>query len=398
MLVCALAPGPAAAQYPVPGPRGVGPQELQAPRRAPLTFTPSITVAEEYNDNIFLDNRNRESDFITTFTPGFSLNAASETYDIAASYYFTSELYAKNSNLSHAFDRHALSLDALYRVDPRTTLTLTDTFTFDTNTNVVSAEGVATGRDRAWGNSLALGASWQADPRTTLHGGVAWSVLRFQREDLIDSDVYRADVGVDRTLTPRLSGSLSYEFDFFDIEQQDNVYAHIPRAGVTYRFTPTLTGALSAGPIIEIPENGDTRITPAVSASLRQRLAWGAVGLTYDRALGTAGGLGGPTENQTIGAYLEVTTVLKGLTLDVNPRYSIVESAFGNAIDVDGFTMPVTATYRFTPWLAVVGSYIFFHQRSDSTVTTTTGTALANDVDQNRLWLGVQLGYPIRFE
>ena len=37
-------------------------------------------------------------------------------------------------------------------------------------------------------------------------------------------------------------------------------------------------------------------------------------------------------------------------------------------------------------------------ERSDSTLVTTSGTALANDADQNRVFFGVQFGYPIRFD
>jgi hypothetical protein len=65
---------------------------------------------------------------------------------------------------------------------------------------------------------------------------------------------------------------------------------------------------------------------------------------------------------------------------------------------VRSFTLPLSATYRFTPWLALVASYILFHQRSDSTLITPAGTPVANDVDQNRLSVGLTIGYPIRFD
>lgn len=398
VLVCALglAAGPAGAQT-IPF-RRLPEAELEQPRRAPLTFTPSVTIAEEYNDNIFLNNANRQSDFITTITPGVSVDAASPTYRLLGSYFFTAEIYAKESDRSHAFDRHNLALDALYRLDPRTTFTLTDTFTLDTNTNVVGTSDVATGRDRAWSNALGLGASWVADPRTTLRGGLTWRIQRYDSTALIDSDVYRLTVGVDRALTPRLTGAASYELALFDIDRQDDVVAHMPRLGVTYRFTPTLTGSLAAGPIFEVPEDGDTRLTAGVTAFLRQRMRWGTVGVFYDRGLGTAGGLGGTTVNQAIGGIVEVRTWLRGLTVDFGPRYSMVDSSVGSAIEVDSFTLPLSATYQLTPWAALVATYQFFRQRSDSVVVTSSGTAVAADADQNRVWVGIQVGYPFRVD
>src|SRR5437879_2183989 len=36
----------------------------------PFNVTPTLSIREEYNDNVFLDNRNRRADFISALTPG----------------------------------------------------------------------------------------------------------------------------------------------------------------------------------------------------------------------------------------------------------------------------------------------------------------------------------------
>src|SRR5712692_11606615 len=67
---------PGTATEPAPGPPSLPiaayPLELlgllaPAAQRGPVTLTPSISVSEEYNDNIFANNRNRH--FITSFSP-----------------------------------------------------------------------------------------------------------------------------------------------------------------------------------------------------------------------------------------------------------------------------------------------------------------------------------------
>ena len=80
-LVACLSPGLAAAQ-PVPIAPQFGapsptqdPQKLQLPLRAPITLLPSITISEEYNDNILLDNRNRQWDLITGITPAINFKS-----------------------------------------------------------------------------------------------------------------------------------------------------------------------------------------------------------------------------------------------------------------------------------------------------------------------------------
>ncbi|HEU4370465.1 MAG TPA: hypothetical protein VFV05_19765 [Methylomirabilota bacterium] len=396
-----LVVAPAAAQFPLPLPGqapALDPQQLQEPRRVPFTLTPSITITEEFNDNIFIDNNRREWDFITGFTPGLAITFEDATRRLNLAYSFTAEVFARETDESHAFDRQSFVGEAAWRVDPRLTLTLADTFAFSTDTNQVAAEGVSTGRDRAWSNTLTGGAAWQFDRLTGLRGGLGWTVERFDNSEARDSDVYRADVALDRRLTARLTGSVGYEFAYFDIDREERTTVHTPRGGVAWEATPTITLSLNAGPAFELKEDRGTRVTPAVAAGYRQRLPIGAWGLSYDRSIGTAGGLGGTTDNQLISAFLDVTTLARGLTVQVTPRYAIVESPRDDSIDVRSFTLGLHAIYRITPVIALVAGYQFFRQRSDSTVVTTAGTGLATDADQNRVFVGIQFGYPIRFD
>jgi hypothetical protein len=191
---------------------------------------------------------------------------------------------------------------------------------------------------------------------------------------------------------------VAYEFGYFDIAREESVTTHTPRLGVSWRATDTITLALSGGPTVERSASGDTRLTPAVTASYGQRVWFGTVGVTYDRSVGTASGLGGPTDNDLIGAYVNVTTLMRGLTVQFLPRYSIVKSPDSDRIDIKSFTAPLQITYRLTDWVAIVAGYQFFHQRSDSTALSTIGTPIANDADQNRVFVGVTFGYPIRFD
>jgi len=380
--------------------RPADPQPLEGPRLAPLVLRPTLTLEEEYNDNVLLNNNDKRWDFITRFTPGLALEVEQPVYRLSAAYSFSAEIFAREPGLTHVFDQHRFILDGLYRVSPPLTLNLSDTFSLTTNTNLLAAEGVATGRSRGYSNALSGGAAWQFDPRTTLRGGASWTVLRFERRELRGSDVYRANVDVDRALTRRLNVTLGYEFGFLDVEREENLTTHTPRLGLTYRFTETLTGSVVGGPTFEVSDR-DNRVTPTVSASLRQRLKWGFLSADYSRTLGTAAGLGGPTINQSVGASAQLATLTKGLTVEFGPRYSIVESQDDrnpDRIDVKSLSLPLSATYRFTRWLALVASYQFFHQRSDSRITDVAGASLANDVDQNRISIGLQFGYPIRFD
>src|SRR5205823_5758592 len=130
-LVACLSPGLAAAQ-PVPiapqfgAPSPQDPQKLQFPLRAPITLLPSITISEEYNDNVLLDNRNRQWDLITGITPAINFIWESRTHRLLAGYNFTSELYLRDPTRDNAFNTQNFTLDSMWRVTEQLTLTLTD--------------------------------------------------------------------------------------------------------------------------------------------------------------------------------------------------------------------------------------------------------------------------------
>ncbi|MBI4638146.1 MAG: hypothetical protein HY727_17560 [Candidatus Rokubacteria bacterium] len=359
-----------------------------------MTLTPTVAVFEEYNDNILLNNLARRSDWVTGVTPGFTLAIEGGTYRLAGGYSFTAEAYARESSLSEVFSRQNLSLDGAYHPSRLLTLTLTDSFVASVNTNLVAPTSVATGRSRAWSNTVTPGAVWQLTPVTTLHLSGTHVAQRFERSDLAESDDYRASGALERRLTSRLSGTAGYQLAYLDVEGEPGVTTHTPRLGALYRFTETLTGFASAGPTFELGEGGRDRVTPAATASLRQELSFGSVAVDYDRAIGTAGGLGGTTDNEMVGGLLRITTVWKGLALELGPRYTSARSDDGR-IDVRTLTLILRSSYRLTTWMSVFAGYSFFQQRSASTSVSGSGLPLAGDIDQNRMSIGLQVGYPM---
>ena len=386
-------------QPPRPGERPPDPQQLQEPLRAPLTLTPTLTVTEEYNDNILIDNRDRRWDLITAITPGLGLNWESAVHRLAAAYSFTSEIYARTPEFNGAVNRQIFTLDSFYKIDPTLTVSLTDAFNYDNNTNTVNPQGISSGRNRSWGNTVVPGVAWRISEVWTARATASYAIQRYPDSNLQNSDIYRVETAVDRRITSRLTGTAGYEFDYLDIQPDDRSTVHTPRVGFTYQVTETIRVSANGGPAFQVRDGRLDRVTPVARASYAQRVFFGTIGVTFDRTLGTAGGLGGTTDNTSVGANVQVTTLAKGLLLSFAPTHAIAESPDGR-IDTRAITVPLQVTYRLTPWLALVGAYQFFHQRSSGTAagpTGQTGQSLAINADQNRIWLGLQFGYPITF-
>ena len=365
----------------------------EVPVRGPMVLYPTLTIGGEYNDNVFLTNEQKRSDFIASFTPAVRLALERSTYRWVAGYSFTAEKYLDNSELDNAVQRQDFFVTGFQRLSPQLTLTLSDTFVEDKNTNLVSPEEIAVGRRTSRSNAFAPGLTWQFAPETSLTASLTYTLQRFDGEGALDSDVYRLLADVHHDFTPRLTGIAGYEMRYLDVDGQFGISTHTARLGATYRFTPTIVGTLILGPTVRVSKE-ETGVTPYADASLTDLFSWGSASLYVNHYVGTAGGLGGTTENTSVGGIVQITTWLRDLVLEAAPRYSISKSVGGgNAIDVRSFSIDLRAAYRFTSWLAAVGGYRFFQQRSDSG-----STSLARDVDQNRLFFGVQFGYPIKFD
>ena len=74
---------------------------IYVPSFANYTITPSISIRETYNDNIFLEDSNEEDDFITTLSPNITLDySPNSKMDINLDYGFDFRFYSSHSDLN----------------------------------------------------------------------------------------------------------------------------------------------------------------------------------------------------------------------------------------------------------------------------------------------------------
>jgi hypothetical protein len=368
----------------------------ELPARGPVVVYPYLLLGVEYNDNIFLSNAQKKSDFIGTVTPGIQVVLESTTYRWSAGGSVTGEKYLDHDELDSTVQRYSFFVNGSHRLAPRFTLTLNEFFVEDKNTNLVGTDTavIAVGRRNARSNSFAPGFLWGFAPKTSLKVEAGYSLQRYDDPLAADSDIYRITTDILHEFSPRFTGIVGYEGRYLDVERQLGVTTHTLRLGASYRFTPFTTGTIVLGPTVRMTKHESPKLSPFVDAQLTTLFGWGSATAFASHSVGTAGGVGGTTENTSVGALLQVTSLVRDLVIEVGPRYSMSRSAGGgDAIDVRSITLDARVAYRFTSWFAGVAGYRFFQQRSDST-----GTTLAGDIDQNRVYVGAQFGYPFKFE
>ena len=95
---------------------------------AQVSFTPRVSVTEEYNDNVDLDRKGKKDDFITTVSPGATLEVLGPLSGIRLSYDPSYSFYADNDE----FDswRHNASGFIWHNFSRETRIDLADSFLY----------------------------------------------------------------------------------------------------------------------------------------------------------------------------------------------------------------------------------------------------------------------------
>jgi len=91
-------------------------------------LVPALAISEEFTDNFFLNNANKQSEFITGFTPSITLLANRLGSSWLPGFSNTSELYAEGEHRERCLRRQNLIAGMYYQPTPQLTFTVADTF------------------------------------------------------------------------------------------------------------------------------------------------------------------------------------------------------------------------------------------------------------------------------
>jgi len=154
------------------------------------TFTPRVSIDEQYDDNINLTKTNKQSDWITTVGPGFNLGIDSEHTKLHLDCFAGYSLYAKDSSLDTINAGSTLSLDQ--RLSSRFSVRASDSLV-RTDNPITTANGAVTNvaqkRQVSYANTGEAGLSYQFGPENTLTGGYR------NRYQYYTSDLYETSLG-----------------------------------------------------------------------------------------------------------------------------------------------------------------------------------------------------------
>ena len=282
-------------------------------------FHPFITVQEEYNNNIFLTNRHKKDDFITTASPGFRFSALEEkTYGIDLNFVAGFIFYAKNNNLNY-FSPSG-TLNGWYTLAPNLTFRIRDylirsdaareqVYNADAQPDQYLLSTVRGQQAIYIRNVVEPAVEYQFAKDASLSVLYRNNIYNVSGHDL------RFEDSMENTITPKFNYwfdirngvSLEYDLTFGDYERSADQlsqgvrtrYTHRfnprtsifgeyyfqnqnfdfpgvdynvqnPSLGIEYKFSPTFSGVAQLGYYWQNPDRGSGETGPSINLSLRK--------------------------------------------------------------------------------------------------------------------------------
>ena len=344
---------------------------------------PSFTLAEEFDDNVFVSTTDPKSDFITRLTPGLQLGYRSVPFTLLASGSIDAEIYANNSELSDAANRKRAALEVKYLPFRLLTVSLNVTY-FETNTpsELVPTTGLQLARTRATQLAIIPAATYQITSVDTATASYAF--FHDTLDGGLDNDTHRVKLGYARQLTALDTGFINYRLHVFENQGNPTTITNTPTLGWKRQLTPNTVLTLEGGPRVVSggPSFIDDTVEPEAHASLEHSFKLAKVALEYHRTEAIVVGRPGKVELESVSGSFEIEP-MRLLKLRFQPGYYRTFGGEDPTATVYGFLLG--ALYPIKSWLTARLDYRFAYQKQADT-----------SLPHNIVTLSLDFVYPVR--
>jgi hypothetical protein len=286
-----------------------------------LTLTPSLSLSERYDDNIFQDRTDEEDDFVTSVTPGVSLRyTPSLATELNLDYHTTFEFFAENENQHQITQRGTLRFTApllsFLSIELSDSLILTEE-PADRELPIEDVTGLRPvseqRRDRTLRNQAAVAFDIRLLSRWALGVSSRVFINDVDVPDELDELHYSAGAELgyitDIARDSRLSVGYDITFHTFSenppgdpsLEKAD-FETHSLMARFRHSLSPTLSGDVAVGYALVTSDDPalDGKTSPVASLRLIKTLRDGRAVLSYRRYFRSGGGEGGVVTADTL--------------------------------------------------------------------------------------------------
>ena len=215
-----------------------------------VEMTPRISVSQVYDDNIYLDSTNGESDNLTTVTPGINMRISSLHRSLSVDYSPAWVWYDKYDQ--HNTVRHSGTLGFDQNVSQHVQFNLSDTYLKSEQPleETEEVEGVRRTRRTYHRNTASASLRYLYGPESALNLGYRHSLLENEDPAIDDGMIQTPFCSITHWFNTKNGVDLDYIFTdahFYrddDVEAGDDYTGH--GAGIRYmhRFTTLTTGSM----------------------------------------------------------------------------------------------------------------------------------------------------------
>ncbi len=334
-------------------------------------FTPRFWVSEKYDDNIFLDRVDKEADYYTAVSLGFTSGLRTKNSEFSLFYEPQYKTYAKRPELN--VWNHLATLQAKSRITKHIEFGLRDFFRYTDDPGFYletfedEFKGIITydytirkTRQTYYTNAAQADLSFQLSDSDTLDLKYLYSILenqdptfednrkhkpsmayshRFSPHYNMEMDVsytkgefdtsddleeWEGSIKFTKEFTPHLDAFLDYGYNQADFEGETTDYqVHNASIGVDYDVAKQTSLSLSAGFFLQDPEDGDDDSGLTGEAGITQSFEKGSISITgsggWDGSYFGAESLGFGTYYQIGGRFNYV--LLRSLYVNASATY-----------------------------------------------------------------------------
>ena len=213
-------------------------------------LTPSISVSRDYDDNIYLDDSNEQSDYLTTVSPGINLTISSLNNLIGLDYSPTWVWYDDEDQNDTV--RHSGTLTLGQDFTERMRFELTDTYlkSEEPIEETEQVEGVRRTRDTYQRNTANASLSYQFGPENALTIGYMHSLLENEDVTIDDGTIQNPFAAINYWFDVRNGLELNYELTEANFSRDDGSEAgddykgHSAGLRYIYRFSAHTRGSI----------------------------------------------------------------------------------------------------------------------------------------------------------
>ncbi len=182
-----------------------------------LKIVPSVSVREEYNDNLFLSRYDREEDFITTVFPKIEIQSSPNRYlDLELDYGLRFKFYADHDELNDTSIRETQNIEFEAQARPvnRVFIDITDTYErvpIDDDDSVAEGNVFFNMTDR---NTFFISpyVELPVTPTVSTRAGYSYTNIWHMDDELIDSDTHSAFLSFDKRFSSKVDGTVRYTY------------------------------------------------------------------------------------------------------------------------------------------------------------------------------------------